>query len=306
MRVLESRACQQLQSLDCGDVDESTLNYLAKLATLKDLSVHLLNPLSAGIVFNEGFVHLQTLSLTVEDMSTAIAFLSSTQLSLKAIKIRMPSTRPQPRLLASLEQLFSMLSTSHCHTRLTQFHLVRQPTSLMVGDIFHEGTLDIAALRPLFSFTKMRCVDIDGLCSFDLNDDSLAELANAWPHLEELTLNLSSGWQSTSEITFKGLRSLIQACPLLKSLALAIDATQLNPISRATPEDDIHNDKIEVLDLEDSTIENPIAVARILGKLFRSLKRVNVSPEEEELYELWDDVNSHLRKAQAKKQKIRL
>ncbi|KAH7903762.1 hypothetical protein BJ138DRAFT_1167664 [Hygrophoropsis aurantiaca] len=299
--ILELRAFQQLESLDCDEIDESALGYLAKLATLKDLSFYLRDPIPSSVVFNEGFVNLQTLSITADEISAAVSFLLSTQLSLKSIHIAIIGRR-QPLLSTSLQQLFSRVSTGLCHTRLTQIHLLRSDSCPQ------DESLDIAALRPLFSFSKLRYVHIDGLCLFDLSDDTLVELADTWPHLEELELNYGSGWGRTSKITFKGLKSLIRACPLLQTLALAIDATQLNVVSSTTPGEDIHNDNIETLNLEDSIIENPAAVALILGELFCSLKEVQVDfYSRRGLYgRLWSEVNSHLLKRRANKQEIGL
>ncbi|KAH7906487.1 hypothetical protein BJ138DRAFT_1221252 [Hygrophoropsis aurantiaca] len=261
--MLESHAFQQLETLDCEEIDESALGYLAKLTTLKDLSFYLPDPIPTNVAFDEGFVNLQTLSLTADEISVAISFLMST------------------------------------HIYLLRDWDVTWP---------QEGTVDIAALRPLFSFSGLRYLHIDGICSFDLSDDSLAELADAWPRLEELMLNHCSGWGRTSEITFKGLKSLIQACPLLQDLALAIDATQLNVVSSTTPGEDIHNDKIETLNLGNSIIGSPAAVALVLGELFWSLKEVQVyvDPQRELYGHLWSEVNSYLLTRQANIQDIGL
>ncbi|KAH7905896.1 hypothetical protein BJ138DRAFT_1017068, partial [Hygrophoropsis aurantiaca] len=111
-----------------------------------------------------------------------------------------------------------------------------------------------------------------------------------------------------SEITLKGLKSLIRACPLLQTLGLAINATQLSFASSTTPGEDIHNDKIQTLDMGESIIENPADVARILGELFWSLKKVDVSyyrkKNRNPCARLWNEVNPHLRKTQTRKRKV--
>ncbi|KAH7910311.1 hypothetical protein BJ138DRAFT_1009053 [Hygrophoropsis aurantiaca] len=289
----------QLISLQCGQIDTSALKYLANSATLKNLSVYLSDPSSICVVPEGGFANLQTLSLTAGDTSAVVSFLLPTQLSLKSIKVRIIFHESQPLLALPLQQLFSRLSTGLCHTRLTQIHLLRSDTCPQ------DGSLDIAALRPLFSFSKLRYVRIGGLCLFGLSDEALAELADAWPHLEELMLNRRSGWRRTSEITFKNLKSLIRACPLLQTLALAIDATQLNVASSTTPGEDIHNDNIETLNLEDSIIGDPPAVALILCDLFWSLKKVVASPRSTVHAQLWGEVNSRLLAVQTAKEEVR-
>ncbi|KAH7916211.1 hypothetical protein BJ138DRAFT_1139861, partial [Hygrophoropsis aurantiaca] len=307
-RSLESPACHQLESLTCGEIDEPALRYIAKLATLKDLSIDLPDWLSTYVPrADEGFVNLQTLSLAAPEISAVVGFLPSTQLSLKSLKIEITSAKPHARALLSapLQRLFLRLSAGLSYTRLTRFHLLQSDTGASRGD---KETLDFAALRPLFLFPELRSVYIDGFCSSGLNDNNLAELAGAWPHLEEFTLNPSPGWRHTPEITFQGLGSLVRACPSLRDLALTIDATQLT--SAAPGEDnDIHNDNIKTLNLGQSIIAKPADVAVVFGELFWSLKQVVVSRYQHQngvqvqssYLKLWDEVNSHLRRAQAGK-----
>ncbi|KAH7909641.1 hypothetical protein BJ138DRAFT_1154807 [Hygrophoropsis aurantiaca] len=297
-RALESRPCQQLESLDCDQIDESALRYIAKLPTLKDLSIYLPYWLSTYGP-DEGFINLQTLSLTASDLSAVVGFLPPTRLPLKSLRICIMPDNSYNLPSAPLQQLFSRLSAGLRHTHLTQFHLLGPPHNDL------RETLDFAALRPLSLFSELTSVRLHGFCGFDLDDDALAELAGAWPHLEELTLE---GCRRTPEITLKGVRSLIRACPLLHTLELAIDATRLCFISSATPGEDIHNDSIEALDLGKSTIDNPADVARILGDLFWALKKVYCSHFQGNIRnpyaQLWDEVNAHLLGARAGKQKI--
>ncbi|KAH7913867.1 hypothetical protein BJ138DRAFT_1177766 [Hygrophoropsis aurantiaca] len=269
-RALETRSWGKLETLHCGHIDESALLHLARLPTLKNLSIHLPPSMSAFVAFKNGFTSLQILNLLVDDIGAIISFLG---------KITTTAT--------------AFIIVSH-RLRLT----------FVSGGVkkHFDVTLDIAALRPLLSFSKLKSVYLDGLCSFNLNDDTLLELANAWPQLEKLALNQYTGWKRRSGITFKGLALLLRACPLLDTLALSLDAIQLSSISLTRPGEGIHNQKIKVINLGDSIIENPAAVALILRDLFSSLKYVDAwcsvygREEVKSRYKpLWDDVGSHLR-----------
>ncbi|KAH7913860.1 hypothetical protein BJ138DRAFT_1111102 [Hygrophoropsis aurantiaca] len=297
-RALESRSCRQLESLDCGEIDELALWHLSQLPTLKDLSVRLPDLISTHMVCGDWFVKLQTLSLTADDMTPIISFLQLAPLSLKGIKIHVMVAGVSPSLSPS--QVLSTISSRLCHKVLTNIRIrvaLCQPR--------FEITLDITALRPLCLFSKLRSIHIDRFCSFELNDDDLTELATAWPLLEELTLGPNRGWQRTSGITFKGLATLLRACPLLHTLALVIDATRLCDISLTGSE--VLNDRIETLLLGDSIIERPAAVALILDDLFWSLKHVDAwlmtdrADEKLRYTPLWDEVNSHLLIGQSRK-----
>ncbi|KAH7916506.1 hypothetical protein BJ138DRAFT_282798 [Hygrophoropsis aurantiaca] len=304
-RALESRSWRQLETLHCTQIDESALLHLAQLPTLKDLSIHLPGSVSTTVTSNKGFINLHTLSLVAEDITAAIPFLWSAQLLLKSLQITLSARKSQllPLPLSSLQQLFSSISKGLSPTRLTQIEIRR-----WCDDQHFDITLDITTLQPLLVFSKLKHVCLDDLCSFDLNDDALTELANAWPHLEELVLNHCTGWRRTSGITFKGLASLLRACPMLHTLALSIDATQLSFISSTSPGEVIQNDRIKTIDLGDSIIENPAAVALILDDLFWALKHVDAwrmySRGDEKLrYEpLWDEVNMHLLIGKSRKQ----
>ncbi|KAH7913861.1 hypothetical protein BJ138DRAFT_539644 [Hygrophoropsis aurantiaca] len=291
-RALESRSCRHLEPLDCGEIDEPALWHLAQLPIFKNLAVRLPARISAHMACSDWFVGLHTLSLSARNATSINLFLQLAPLSLKRIKINILGAGLSPP--SSSTQLPSTLSTRLCHKLLTSIE-----TTPTFPQPRPEATLDTTTLRPPRIFPKPKCLRIDRLCPFELNDDGLTELATAWP-LEELILGHTGGWLRTSEITFKGLASLLRACPLLHTLALAIDATQLGSISSTRPE--VLNDKIKKLQLTNSTIEKPAAVALILEDFFGSLKAVDAwsmnSQMDRRLHlqyrPLWDEVNSVL------------
>ena len=79
-------------------------------------------------------------------------------------------------------------------------------------------------LYPCTAFAELRelCINFD--CSVGLTDADLLELASL--RMEELVINYELGWQIGNEgggITLSGLVQLLQKCPALKCLTLAID-----------------------------------------------------------------------------------
>ncbi|KAH7906653.1 hypothetical protein BJ138DRAFT_1093854 [Hygrophoropsis aurantiaca] len=183
-------------------------------------------------------------------------------------------------------------SLTHIRTQVT---CQREPEDF-------KGALDVTTLRQLFPCSSLCCVNIRvmDICSFDLNDSDLMEMAAPWPHLDELVLNRRNGWRRAPATTFRGLAYLLRACPRLHTLSLSMDATQLN----FTPIGLVPNNKIQMLDLGNSIIEEPAAVARILGDIFGPLFRVYAwqmqtsdRREDRSRYApLWAKVNSYLRK----------
>ncbi|KAH7908354.1 hypothetical protein BJ138DRAFT_1206883 [Hygrophoropsis aurantiaca] len=293
LRALKSRSCQQLEILDCSLVNDSILSHLAQLPTLKDLSVELPAPISNTIASNKGFANLQTLRLEAWDIDIIISFLWSTQLSLDCLQIYLSPTSESKPLLSSPQQLFYCISNGLCHSSLTQ---------IVIEIWWHpepiDAILDITTLRPLLLFSKLEHLRLNIVCSIDLNDENLMELANAWPRLQTLVFNEKFGWQRTSGITFQGLASLLRVCPLLDTLALSIDATRLGFASSTRPGEEFCNGKITTIYLGDSIIDNPTAVASILQGLFPSLTAVAhccaYRPDKTQYAPLWAEVNSHL------------
>ncbi|KAH7908352.1 hypothetical protein BJ138DRAFT_371077 [Hygrophoropsis aurantiaca] len=299
LQALKSRSCQQLGILDCGLVDESILSYLAQLPTLKDLSVELRASISNTIASNKGFANLQALSLDAGGgggIGAVISFLEvwSAQLSLYSIAITFSAARESQIWLPSVQQVISRISNGLCRSSLTRIE-IRNGGFNLTGRV--HAPLDITTLRPLLSFSKLEHLRLNVICSVDLNDDNLTELANAWPRLKTLVLNEYNGWQRTSGISFTGLATLLRACPLLEELALSIDATQLTFASTTRSGEEIRNDKITTIGLGDSTIDNPAAVASILRGLFRALTAVThfgFCASYDDMVPLWDEVNSLL------------
>ncbi|KAF8550070.1 hypothetical protein OG21DRAFT_1514486 [Imleria badia] len=100
-------------------------------------------------------------------------------------------------------------------------------------------------------------------------DSELLALALAWPHLEDLLINLSWGWSTLGGITPNGLLQLLQKCPSLAWITLAIDTrgyTELPP-SGLLASLGLTSPRTIYLDVLDSVIqaESVPAVAAFLG-----------------------------------------
>ena len=90
--------------------------------------------------------------------------------------------------------------------------------------------LDLDDLRPCMAFRNLRRMNLDLRRDVDLSDDALLALASAWPRIEELLINANWGWSRPGGITPDGLALLLQTCPSLTSIALAIDTREYTQI----------------------------------------------------------------------------
>ena len=83
-------------------------------------------------------------------------------------------------------------------------------------------TLDLDDLWSCMAFHRLRHMHIDLGWDVNLSDDDLLMLGSAWPQLEELLMNTNWGWNKPG-ITPNALARLLETCPSLTSIALAID-----------------------------------------------------------------------------------
>ncbi|KAF8550694.1 hypothetical protein OG21DRAFT_386347 [Imleria badia] len=78
-------------------------------------------------------------------------------------------------------------------------------------------------LQPCTAFSNLRRIYLDLGWDVGLSDSELLTLALAWPHLEHLLINVEWGWNTPGGITPNGLLQLLQTCPSLSEIGLAID-----------------------------------------------------------------------------------
>ena len=149
--------------------------------------------------------------------------------------------------------------------------------------------LTLKELSPLLSFTKLTRVS---LCvRIALDDDAMTRIALAWPHLELLYLR-DQPLGSSQSVTFTGLVNLARNCQVLKDLCLpSIDATKMLP--DALDLDSIAcNRKLEVLNVQNSLIDDPSLVAPLLSALFPNLRYIYA----EEFNDKWTQVMETIRR----------
>ncbi|KAJ7466931.1 hypothetical protein FB451DRAFT_1040470 [Mycena latifolia] len=143
-----------------------------------------------------------------------------------------------------------------------------------------ERMLTTESIQPLLAFANLVEVAVVAGHGIDLTDAFLKQLALAWPRLQKL--DLSPGCQSARyipQVTLGGLIPLAQHCPRLTSLALVINATDVDPYSKEKPGGGISNASLIELDVVESPLSSPGAVASFLSAIFPNLQRVSTREE---------------------------
>ncbi|KAH7907365.1 hypothetical protein BJ138DRAFT_1116751 [Hygrophoropsis aurantiaca] len=275
---------------------------LPKLRTLTWLGDHTTDLPFIHLFAPPSSPNLKTLRIRDCQIDIFVSLFRSAQMPLESIALQLyhhdhDPYQPPFFSQSSLGDLISLIATRPCQNSLKELEMHYFPDP--DGSDRLDSALNITILRPLFIFSNLRLchVEIEGTVAdptFDLNDDALVELAAAWPHLETLVFKRHVGWHNTSAITFNGLASLLRGCPLLETLTLSMNATQLD---YAFTGEGALNRWVKRLDLGDSIIEEPTTVALILADLFGSLEKVDTwhRGRNSNLYQpLWGEVNSIL------------
>ncbi|KAJ7020719.1 hypothetical protein C8F04DRAFT_285623 [Mycena alexandri] len=100
------------------------------------------------------------------------------------------------------------------------------------------------------------------------------DAAQAWPCLEDLTLDSFSRPFTPPLLTIESLYSLAQHCPRLRSLHLTLDATTL-PAPRSLANGLGPQRKLTTMCIAQSAISQPRAIARLLSDIFPNLRVIS-------------------------------
>ncbi|KII93136.1 hypothetical protein PLICRDRAFT_49209 [Plicaturopsis crispa FD-325 SS-3] len=139
--------------------------------------------------------------------------------------------------------------------------------------------LEMRVLEPLLSFGRLLELSCRTFHVFHLGDADVAKMARAWPSLRKLHLytDYSRPYRMIpikSKITVHGLASLVCGCPDLQDLSIVIDATTATASSTDGLMSSAANHKVTYLDLQNSTISDPTAVAAIFSVILPSLRDI--------------------------------
>ncbi|KAI0922276.1 hypothetical protein AcW2_007015 [Taiwanofungus camphoratus] len=158
--------------------------------------------------------------------------------------------------------------------------------------------IDAGTIRPLFRLHGLRILIIHSRF-LKLDDATLADIASAFPHLEELVLapRYVTFNPDDYEVTLEGLRYLSERCPRLHSLAISLDASILpqQPIAPSSGSQSSQS-VLRTLSVGSSPAGEPASVALALSLMFPLLQecRYNVTliePHNETegyYFELWE------------------
>ncbi|KIJ58173.1 hypothetical protein HYDPIDRAFT_34429 [Hydnomerulius pinastri MD-312] len=261
-----------LESVRCAELTDESLLHLARLPALKILRVDLrLNPLHNldSSLRGRGFPVLREALVSSPTMSHCLQFLKYVKsTSLDTINLNVDDETPA----ASYKEIFTAWGLNPSYQNLSTIDISEMR---VWRDYDEKHIIDITVLRPLFQLKGLTCLKLETLCTYDLDDAAIKEIATAWPLLETLDLSLREcGWEIPSKVTLQGLIPLLRGCPNLALLGVVVDATRLPAASTRLPGAGVRNTSLESLWLADSKITRPSLVAAFLSAVAPNIEQI--------------------------------
>lgn len=283
--------------LNIHDLDIAAYEHLVRLESLTSLTLglrlvdHCLPRLRQAALPKKPFPAL--MDLTIVDrgyhLPSVVEWLKFHHLSPSSLTCTLEYSFGDPQ---EITDLYRTIAAQFCQQSLE---------TIVLEDYDHATSVPVNSIRPLFSFSHLRCVNIARFCAPSLSDDDLLDLATSWPSLQTLYLTYYIEPEAPMP-TFKGFFRLLQHCPGLQALAIVIDTRGSEWIDIARPV--VRSHLLDDLGLGNSALDDPKRVASILRAVFPSLEEVNTNwwrnypldclPDCETQWALWGEVNSHI------------
>ncbi|OJA13359.1 hypothetical protein AZE42_04502 [Rhizopogon vesiculosus] len=296
------RGCHKLVHIKTGVLNTQALTHLASLPSLKSLRFLLSHHTVDDIPPANS---IPTFTSKLDDVSiTAISYAHLTRcfrnvrfMSCQSVVLSISSIEPYhplhiPDLIISFSECFSpVLEQLRVQTKFDD------ESESTLND--HRLAFGFNVIAPLLQFSRLTKLDLNWLCTSDVDDEAFKDMIQSWPLLEEFSFGSGNHWLVPPSLTFIGLVHLIQHCRNLSYVEIRFAACPIDadsePFSITIP-----NERIGHLFVGSSPIVDPMVVACQLHALLPNL--INVirfewENEEREVpfEEEWDTVEGFLR-----------
>lgn len=266
--------CQltELQALRCAELPDDSVLYLSQLSNLKTLRMDLrlisLDHIESALG-RIRFPVLQEVLLSAPTMSHSQRFLKFIQsTSVDTINLNVDDET----CAGDYKAIFTAWASNLSYRNLSVIDISEMQ---VWRDYDDKHIIDITILRPLFQLKHITSLKLETLCTFDLDNAAIKEIATAWPLLETLDLSIREcGWEIPSKVTLPGLLPLLRNCPNLALLGVVVDATVLPTASTRLPGAGVRNTSLESLWLADSKITRPSLVASFLSAVAPNIEQI--------------------------------
>ncbi|KAG2071603.1 hypothetical protein BDR04DRAFT_1231036 [Suillus decipiens] len=281
-------AWSHLEEVTCGEIDTVIFGHLAKQTYLRKLAFILSRSISQSLTgrppFPQAFSRLRELDVHAPELPSLIELMQKLEIHPTSIGGQVDAG-PTP---CDIRAFFAFLTKHYVDVKpqnvlLQSLPSIRTPQPPLLpptgnqfnGQTSHTGIYG-SDFMPLAQFGSLDTLIIDVNCSIHLTDDDLASLASAWPDLRTFSINKTYGWVVKSDITQIGLLQMLQCCPKLQTLCIAIDTNTFTEVPLDRPGGGVQNMNIRTISFADSVIQPRAAtvVAAFLSDVFPRLNEV--------------------------------
>ncbi|KAH7913116.1 hypothetical protein BJ138DRAFT_1146842 [Hygrophoropsis aurantiaca] len=257
---------QTLRGLYCYSLTEDAMLHIASLPSLRTLEMVDVKKDSLKLMHQKGpdasiFQNLRSIAIQSDYPPDCLSFIQACQQ-----KQLMPLTNFYMGTNKHLEDessailIYPLEALSSICMGSTLLSITIKEVSY--GNAHSPSNLDI--LSHLFVFCNLVDLYLDVRNSFNLDDDDIKIMARAWPHLRNIRLRCDL--RNEKQISLNGVHSLLEYCPNLRTLDIAIDVT-LGLFDLFKRRNRCRNLQIRCIVCHESHVENPFQVAAIVSDI---------------------------------------
>ncbi|KAG2749629.1 hypothetical protein P692DRAFT_20856712 [Suillus brevipes Sb2] len=297
-------AWNHLEEVTCGEIDTVTFDHLAKQTYSRKLAFILSQSISQSLIdrtpFPQTFLRLRELEVHASELPSLIMFMQKLGIHPTSIRSRVDAG-PTP---CDMRAFFAFLAEHYVgvqprNVSLQSLRRIQMPTAVQpplvppIGNQFngpYYTGIHGSDLMPLAQFGSIDTLIIDVNCSIHFADDDIASLASAWPHLRIFI--------AKSDITQIGLLKMLQCCPKLQTICIAIDTDTLTEVPLDRLGEGVQNMNVRTIVFADSVIQPRAAtvVAAFLSDVFPRLNEVTAWKSDQMLYVIrWEGVSQQIK-----------
>ncbi|KAJ6501022.1 hypothetical protein C8R47DRAFT_1068017 [Mycena vitilis] len=213
-----------VETISVPSLRRDAVEHLSTLPTLKSLQMFRVPgaldvlPVLAGPAFL-ALRHLCLRAPTPADISWLLP--ASTDVPLETLYVALDVVPPA----ADVHTLFTTIGASVSASTLTRLHLGCRTFGW--GDprshLIHPGTLVL-----LLCFENLTELTLASSIGFDLDDETVSQMARAWPRMESLHL-LGFSTYTRPRTTLASLSAIARHCPRMYALTIAFDGSAIPP-----------------------------------------------------------------------------
>ncbi|KAJ7647916.1 hypothetical protein FB45DRAFT_823040 [Roridomyces roridus] len=180
-----------------------------------------------------------------------------------------------------IQPLLAALADSQCSSLTTLS--IRQMCFVTLEN--QEDVFTIDWLRPALRFSNLTHINIWLLPGFDLDDEAVSEMAQAWPRLRSLCLKERVTEPRT---TLRSMQLLARHCPGLRDYNIGFTTDEVPSIE----EPPFQNMRLRSLGMKPSPLHasQVVVVARFLSAIFPNLRDVNAARAPYGYHQQWREV----------------